>query len=280
MQIADPFNAQQLQTNFFGWVERARSQGHFTQGHEGHIKAQFQKHFASVNNVSGAENGKTQFFAWVGRAKIDGHFNQGQVKHIQESFEKAFSYCKPAAAATQTDHGTLARIAQRDHFVSFYDSSNSLTYFLGNFYPCRIALYGQTFACSEAAFQAAKFSHSPQLMAQFSSLGGDAAWRRAGELRAQIRSDWMQVRDSIMDEVLEAKFRQNPQLSQALLATGRAYLVEHNNRKGKDTHWSDDHDGSGENMLGKLLMGVRHRLGGEPAASPPQQYREFIRSGR
>ncbi|MCE5315897.1 MAG: NADAR family protein [Parachlamydia sp.] len=280
--IADQFNTQQLQTNFFNWVERARSQGHFTPGHEGHIKAQFQKHFSSVRNVAAAESGKTHFFQWVQRALTDGHFNQGQVNHIQTSFEKAFNFCKPAAAAPQPGQGTLESIARKDHFVWFYDSTNSLTYFLGNFYPCRIAIYGHTFACSEAAFQAAKFAHNPILMAQFSNLDGDAAWRKAGELNRQghMRADWMQIRDRVMDEVLEAKFRQNPHLSQALLATGRAYLVEHNNRKGKDSHWSDDHDGSGENMLGKVLMAVRHRLGGEPAGQPPQKYWDFVRSGR
>lgn len=68
------------------------------------------------------------------------------------------------------------------------------------------------------------------------------------------RSDWDHVKYSIALKVLKAKFRQNPKLGELLDSTQNAKLVEHTTR---DRWWGDGGDGSGENMLGKLLMAVR-----------------------
>ena len=62
--------------------------------------------------------------------------------------------------------------------------------------------------------------------------------------------------------VLEAKFR-DPVLRAALLSTGSALLLEHNSETGRDAFWSDDHDGSGANHLGRALMFLRRRLARE-----------------
>ena len=45
-----------------------------------------------------------------------------------------------------------------------------------------------------------------------------------------------------------------------LLGTGDATLVEHTEN---DAYWGDGGDGSGKNMLGKILMRVRERLRAE-----------------
>ena len=60
-----------------------------------------------------------------------------------------------------------------------------------------------------------------------------------------------------MLEALQAKFTQHPELRDVLLATGDANLVEHTDN---DAYWADGGDGSGKNMLGKLLMRVREQL--------------------
>lgn len=72
-----------------------------------------------------------------------------------------------------------------------------------------------------------------------------------------------------MKEVLTQKFS-DPSFRHALLLTNKAYLLEHNEVKGRDSYWSDDHDGSGANMLGKTLMEVRKSYGG--AAAPLGNY--------
>ena len=62
---------------------------------------------------------------------------------------------------------------------------------------------------------------------------------------------------SVMREALDAKFRQHPGLATLLIATGEAALVEHTEN---DDYWADGGDGSGKNMLGRLLVDVRAAL--------------------
>jgi ribA/ribD-fused uncharacterized protein len=57
--------------------------------------------------------------------------------------------------------------------------------------------------------------------------------------------------------VVTAKFEQHPELAAALLATGDSRIVEHTEN---DSFWGDGGDGSGRNMLGRILMEVRARL--------------------
>jgi hypothetical protein len=54
------------------------------------------------------------------------------------------------------------------------------------------------------------------------------------------------------DEVHE-----HEELRELLLGTQNRQLVEHTH---KDSYWADGGDGSGRNMLGKLLMSVRDEL--------------------
>ena len=60
-----------------------------------------------------------------------------------------------------------------------------------------------------------------------------------------------------MREIVEAKFEQNPQLREMLLATGDAYLEEGNTWG--DRTWGTV-NGVGANNLGRILMDVREGL--------------------
>ena len=72
-----------------------------------------------------------------------------------------------------------------------------------------------------------------------------------------LRPDWEVIKDDVMREALYAKFTQHPDLNEKLLATGNAKTVEHTSN---DSYWGDGGDGSGKNMLGKLLMETRERI--------------------
>ena len=65
------------------------------------------------------------------------------------------------------------------------------------------------------------------------------------------------LRDQVMLDALCAKFSQHAELRETLLGTGDAELVEHTKN---DSYWADGGDGSGKNMLGKLLEQVRAEL--------------------
>lgn len=170
----------------------------------------------------------------------------------------------PMVATTQQGGDWIARrmqsISSRSGIINFYDQTDRATEWLGNFYEAPIQFNGLTFRNSEAAFQAQKFVAYPQFMQQFTTLSGEQAYRLAKDNMTFIRSDWHQVKVQIMGDVLTAKVAQHPEIAEWLRATGSATLNEHKPVKGRDVFWSDDCDGSGQNMLGKLWMQIRSSL--------------------
>jgi len=60
-----------------------------------------------------------------------------------------------------------------------------------------------------------------------------------------------------MRQAVLAKFTQHDDIRAILIETGDALLVEHT---ANDDYWGDGGDGSGKNMLGKILMSVREEL--------------------
>lgn len=167
----------------------------------------------------------------------------------------------------------LAYFADHDRFIWFDDKENKYSFFLSNYYPASITLWGMKFYCAEAAFQAAKFLAKPEIAVRFTHLDGEDACQLAQKLSYQQRGDWYKVRVGIMLEILQAKFDQHPELSDLLLATENAYLVENSTR---DAFWADGGDGKGRNHLGKLLMRVRVELGGTGVVPKPSKYDQFV----
>ena len=123
-------------------------------------------------------------------------------------------------------------------------------FFLSNFYPHELKFHGMTFLNSEAAFQAMKTQDIAEQL-QFTLLTPQEA-KRLGR-RINLRPDWEQVKDGVMEAVLRAKFS-DLELRNRLLATGDVELVEGNTHG--DTYWGVC-NGRGRNMLGKLLMKLR-----------------------
>ncbi len=166
----------------------------------------------------------------------------------------------------------LVYFADRDGFIWFDDKDNKYTFFLSNFYPVKIKIWNMKFACAEGAFQAAKFLHKPELAVRFTNLSGEEAWKLAQKMSYQQRDDWYKVRESLMLEVLYAKFDQHSDLKELLLATGDAYLVQTSDR---NAFWADGGDGTGKNRLGNLLMQVRSEKGGIGVVPKPKKYKKF-----
>ena len=125
-------------------------------------------------------------------------------------------------------------------------------FFLSNFYIAPVIYQGVPFTNNEAAFQAAK---CPERINEFKNLKPQSA-KRLGR-RVHLRSDWETVKYDVMYQVCTAKFLQNPDLLEKLIATGDAELVEGNT-------WGDKVwgvcRGVGENHLGKILMRIRCEL--------------------
>ena len=68
----------------------------------------------------------------------------------------------------------------------------------------------------------------------------------------------------VMLKCCMAKFTQNEKCKKALLSTGDAKLQEDSPT---DSYWGIGRDGKGRNMLGVILMKVRHELKGNDKTS-------------
>jgi len=163
--------------------------------------------------------------------------------------------------------------------IDFYDMAyNPATEFLGNFHQSPVTTDLGTFACGEAAFQAEAYRGFPGIIQEFQrARTGDDAYQIARKYTAQKAQNTTWVNHSnvrlggnyeAMKKVLIAKFS-NPYLQAQLLATGDAYLNEHNVVVGRDAIWSDNCDGTGLNLLGELLMWVRGYYGGTGIVAKP-----------
>lgn len=168
--------------------------------------------------------------------------------------------------------------------ILFY-SPKAPYYEFSNFYESKFTLDGEQWSTSEHYFQASKFDHNKEyvdiirrantpykafILAQQKKKGGYASkWtldksdnRTLNDLVDQykdikIRSDWEDVKLSIMEKAVFAKFSQNEQLKKVLLDTGDRVIIEDSPR---DAFWGSGKDGTGHNHLGKILMHVRSLL--------------------
>lgn len=88
---------------------------------------------------------------------------------------------QPPAASEEAEHLILAvfeKIAASNPTGDLTFYLKGPTSFLGNFYPCKVTYNGLTFKCSEAAYQANKFT-DPAIQKQFQNLDGADAWALA-----------------------------------------------------------------------------------------------------
>jgi ribA/ribD-fused uncharacterized protein len=139
------------------------------------------------------------------------------------------------------------------HFYSLKEAYGEFS----NFAPYPIKIKGKKWPTSEHYFQGQKFAGTPQE----EEIRKAASPMKAAELgrsrKVKIRQNWDKIKDSVMYEAIKAKFTQHEELRDLLLATEDAILVEHTEN---DAYWGDAGDGSGKNMLGKLLMKLRSEL--------------------
>lgn len=129
--------------------------------------------------------------------------------------------------------------------------------FLSNSFPSPILYDGLSFSCAEAAFQATRC----QLIGDKKRIAqGNGIRAKAIAARIQPRPNWDEEKLNIMEEVLRAKFAQNPELAQKLVDTGESVLI-HCSNNAKDRYWGKDrYTNLGDNHLGQLLMKLRTEL--------------------
>lgn len=132
-------------------------------------------------------------------------------------------------------------------------------YFLDNFSSFKVEWDGYLYASLEEAYQTAKFLKSaPEIAEEIKkSHSAHEAQKIAFANKDKVRSDWQEVKLTIMEELLRKKLQQNPYVKQKLLQTKDYIIVEDSP---KDNFWGWGKDRTGENHLGKLWMKLRDEL--------------------
>jgi len=140
--------------------------------------------------------------------------------------------------------------------VNFYSVGDEFGEF-SNFAAFSFTLDGERWPTSEHYFQAQKFEDEAYRQKVRKANSPMLAARLGRDRKQKLRRDWESVKVGIMRAAVLAKFTQHEELQALLLSTGQAKLVEHTEN---DDYWGDGGDGSGKNMLGRILMQVRDSL--------------------
>ena len=138
--------------------------------------------------------------------------------------------------------------------IKFYKTKEPHGY-MSNFYRSRIFLGGKWWETTEHYYQAMKTKNlDEQEMVRHAKTP-----KQARDLGQTISYDdqFDSRRYSVMKECVLAKFVQHADLRSYLLATGDEELIEDSP---VDYFWGCGADGSGQNMLGKVLMEIRSEL--------------------
>ena len=140
--------------------------------------------------------------------------------------------------------------------INFYRVRDKYGCF-SNFSYHPIEIRGVIWPTSEHYFQAQKFAGTFHEMDILKAKSPREAADMGRDRSRPMRADWEEVKDDIMREAVLAKFTQHKDIAEILLSTKDAILVEHTKNDG---YWGDNGDGTGKNMLGKILMEVREKL--------------------
>lgn len=136
-------------------------------------------------------------------------------------------------------------------------------WFLSNMCESPVNVDHVTYPTVENAYQASKtLDHDARV--QFATCNCWEAKQRGGKnakkhgfTTLEVRADWNDVKEDVMERLLQQKFTPGSDLAKKLLATGDEVIIHYNEHG--DFYWGVCKD-RGENKLGLLLMKIRNGL--------------------
>jgi hypothetical protein len=140
--------------------------------------------------------------------------------------------------------------------IKFYRVNEKYGCF-SNFSKHGFELEGKYWLTSEHYFQAQKFVgtvYEEEIRKAKSPM--DAA-RMGRDRNKPLRPDWEQVKDEIMKIAVLQKFQTNIEIREILISTATEEIIEETT---DDYYWGCGSDGTGKNVLGRILMDVRTML--------------------
>ena len=163
--------------------------------------------------------------------------------------------------------------------IRFYRASEQPYGAFSNLYRREIEFEGEVFATSEHAYQAGK-ARKPEVKAWLMAAPspGLLAMAAHGLYYWDVAPNWSQTKFDRMRQVLRAKFTQHDDLRELLLSTKAARLVESATVDNAVNRLWGEVNGSGQNMLGVLLMELRTELSSKPGVRKSE--RNTVREGQ
>jgi ribA/ribD-fused uncharacterized protein len=135
--------------------------------------------------------------------------------------------------------------------IKFYKVKDPHGY-MSNFYPAKFYLDGKWWKTTEAYYQAMKTEN----VEDQEKIRNAKTPKQARDLGQKVEMHKF-FKDEVMYDCVLAKFVQNHDIREYLLKTGDEELIEDSS---VDAYWGCGADGTGKNMLGKILMEVREEL--------------------
>jgi ribA/ribD-fused uncharacterized protein len=137
--------------------------------------------------------------------------------------------------------------------IRFYKVNEQYGCF-SNFSKHGFELDGRYWPTSEHYFQAQKFVGSiyEEEVRQAKSPMDAAIMGR--DRNKPLRHDWEEVKDEIMKKAVLQKFETHTDIRDILISTGNEEIIEETTN---DYYWGCGTNGTGKNMLGKILEEVR-----------------------
>lgn len=138
--------------------------------------------------------------------------------------------------------------------IKFYKTKDPHGH-MSNFYRSKFYYNGMWWNTSEHAYQAAKTcNYDEVVLVRDARTPGTA--RDLGQT-VDLIPNFDHDKYEIMKDIVFEKYLQNRNLLDQLIKTGDEYLIEDSP---VDYYWGCGADGSGKNMLGRVLMEVRDDL--------------------
>jgi len=127
--------------------------------------------------------------------------------------------------------------------------------FMSNYWRARMFIYGRWWNWNEAPYQSAKTNDPAEKQLIWEATKANDT-RLLGQKVTMVK-DWDMLKRDVMKECCMAKFLQHADLRKQLIETGQEELIEDSP---VDFYWGCGADGTGQNVLGQVLMEVRYHL--------------------
>lgn len=141
--------------------------------------------------------------------------------------------------------------------IYFFKETYPIYGCFSNFSDYGFELDGVWWPTSEHYFQAQKFAGTDHVEAIRQAVTPTEATKMGRDRNRPLRSDWEDVKDSIMQRGVLHKFQTNKEIRQVLLSTGDEQIIE---EAPHEEYWGSGKDGNGKNRMGQILMAVRQEL--------------------